>query len=205
MKFPPSLSPPPPHFITCFGYVSPVPELTSHLDQSRTGNIHCNSPLAEKKKKKSHSFVYFTQRNIIAFIQNGWNWSINSETIKGRLGDWQTKGKGTRGYEFFAYWGTRLKIAIDCESTKLWDALKSFVCSITEVKVGGEIILKKKFIREKSVLAIIYLFPGLRKNIIAFQLNCKEQEGETLPALITDHVLPGRTTVSPYRVIHIRG
>lgn len=71
--------------------------------------------------------------------------------------------------------------------------------------MGGEIILKKKFIREKSVLAIIYLFPGLRKNIIAFQLNCKEKEGETLLALIADHVLPGRTTVSPYRVIHIRG
>lgn len=83
------------------------------------------------------------------------------------------------------------------------------VCSISRAKVGGEILLKncleKKFIRGKSVLAIISLFPSLRKNIIAFQLKCKETRVRYSLSLITRDVLPGRTTVSPYRVIHIQG
>lgn len=164
--------------------------LTSHLDQCRTGNIHGNPPLAATCK--SHSFAYSTQRNIISSVHNGWNWSINSETIRGRLRDQQTKGKGARDYGFFSSWETRLKIAKDWESIKLWDALnyalKRCVCSITEAKLGGEIFLKNcsenKFIRGQSVLAIIYLFPGLRKNIIAFQLNCKEKRvRHSLPLL----------------------
>lgn len=171
----------------CCGCISPVHVVTSHLDQCRTGNTHGNPRLTETCK--SHSFAYSTQRNIISSVQNGWNWSINSETIRGRLRDWQTKGEGAHDYEFLSSWETRLKIAIDWKSTKLWDALKRSVCSITEAKVGGEILLKncseKKFMKGKSVLAIIYLFPGLRKNIIAFQFNCKEKRVRHSLSLIT--------------------